>query len=134
MPLNPAGSNPIVQVTFASLDSGSCTLFIKKITDSSWHQIFAPFNNHGGDGFSFTIDPTKDPIKGISLSNLVSCKLGWVVQYFNLDKNPGIIFSFEISINQSGSTIISNTTTEKDSNVAFGPDGNTAAFSGVFDL
>ncbi len=132
MPLDPTGSNPIVQVTFASLDSGSCTLFLKKTTDSDWHQIFTPFSNHNADDFSFTIDPTKPPINGSSLSSLVGCKLGWVVKYFNLNNNPGIKFSFGININQSGSIVMSDSTAEDGVNVAFSPTRNIAAFSGVF--
>lgn len=126
-------SNPIVQVTFDSPDRMFCTLFLQnKTPGSDFQKINTTFDNESGNVFSFTIDPTKPPINGISLNDLSGCDLGWVVKCFDLDKDVKITFSFEINVIDSDSNIMSTTVTEKSANVAISTSGNTAVFDGTF--
>jgi hypothetical protein len=126
-------SNPIVQVTFDSPDRMFCTLFLQnKTPGSDFQKINTTFDNESGNVFSFTIDPTKPPINGISLNDLSGCDLGWVVKCFDLDKNVKITFSFEINVLDSGSKIMSTTVTEESADIAIGSSGNTAVFDGTF--
>jgi hypothetical protein len=126
-------SNPTVQVTFDSADRMFCTLFLKnKTPGSDFKKINTTFDNESGNVFSFTIDPNKPPINGISFNDLSGCKLGWVVKCFDLDNNAKIIFSFEINVIDSDSKIVSTTVTETSANVAISTSGNTAVFDGTF--
>lgn len=126
-------SNPIVQVTFNSLDQMSCTLFLQdKIPGSGFKKINNTFDNVNGNVFSFIIDPTKPPINGSSLSDLSDCQLGWTVKCFDLDRNGRIIFSFEINVEDSGSNIMTSSITEISPDVTTSASGNTAVFEGAF--
>jgi hypothetical protein len=126
-------SNPIVQVTFDSPDRMFCTLFLQnKTPGSDFQKINTTFDNESGNVFSFTIDPTKPPINGISLNDLSGCDLGWVVKCFDLDKDVKITFSFEINVIDSGSRIMSTTITEKSTGITISVSGNTAVFDGTF--
>jgi hypothetical protein len=118
MRLNPAGSNPIIEVIFNSLDYMSCTLFLKnKIPGSDFQEIFTPFNNKTAHTHLFTLDPTKAPISGS-------------VSVFDFGP-PAITFSFSLDIKQSGFSILTTpiVTTEDSLNVTISPSGNNAIFN-----
>jgi hypothetical protein len=128
-------SNPIVQVTFNSLDQMFCTLFLQnKVSGSKFQIINSTFNNGTGNIFAFTIDPTKTPINGTSLDDLSGCSLGWVVKCFDLDHNAKITFSFNINIIDSGSNIMSINVTELSPEVTIASSGSTAVFTGTFTI
>jgi hypothetical protein len=131
MRLNPAGSNPIIEVIFNSLDYMSCTLFLKnKIPGSDFQEIFTPFNNKTANTHLFTLDPTKAPISGSDLKDLIGCEIGWVVSVFDFGP-PAITFSFSLDIKQSGFSILTTpiVTTEDSLNVTISPSGNNAIFN-----
>jgi hypothetical protein len=126
-------SNPIVQVTFNSLDQMFCTLFLQnKVSGSKFQKINNTFDNQTGNVFAFTIDPTKTPVNGTSLNDLSGCNLGWVVKCFDLDHNAKIIFSFDIAVMDSVSTIMSTNITELTPGINVAVSGNTAVFTGTF--
>jgi hypothetical protein len=129
--LKPAGSNPIIEVIFDSPDYMSCTLFLKNRTaGSDFQQIFTPFNNKTANTHLFTFDPTKAPISGSDLNDLIGCELGWVVSVFDFGP-PKITFSFSLDIKQSGISILATpiVTTEASSNVTISSSGKNAIFN-----
>lgn len=138
MSLNPAGNNPIVQVIFETTDPSifmSCDLFLKnKIPGSKWIQVFTRFNNKGLQTHSFIIDPTKPPISGRSVGDLIDCQIGWVVSVFDLADPLDIKFSFQLDIQQSGASIMPEpvNTTEASQNVTINANRDQAIFNEKF--
>jgi hypothetical protein len=138
MSLNPLGSNPILQVQFNTPDSSiymSGILSIKdKIPGAGWSQIFLPFNNKDADTHSFTIDPTKVLSSGSSLQDLKGCQIGWVVSIFDLNNPLKITFTFNLDIQQSGTSILPAPvqTIETSPNVTISDRGDQGIFNEKF--
>jgi hypothetical protein len=134
MSLNPAGTNPIVLLIFETIDPSiymSCDFFLKgKAPGSDWIEIIR-LNNKGRKTHSFRIDPTKPPISGSSLDDLIGCQIGWVVSVFDLAKPISIKFSFQLDIQQSGTSIMASpiNTIETSSNVATNTIGDQVIFN-----
>jgi hypothetical protein len=103
-PLNPAGSDPIVNFKFGGLESGTCTFFFKKSGVAAWTKI-ATINNDTFASHNIVLNPAKYLGDGSTVADLVNADFRYNLLFLDKDGDGQITCSFDLEITQDGVVI-----------------------------
>jgi hypothetical protein len=104
MPLNPTGSNPIVNFHFGGIESGTCTFFVKKSGAVAWIKIVT-INNDTVASHHIVLNPATYLGAGNSVADLVNADFRYNLLFLDKDGDGKITCSFELKITQDGVVI-----------------------------
>lgn len=104
MSLNPTGSKPIISTKFGGIESGTCTLFIRKSPIKQWLKIKTITNNPFPSDH-IVIDPSIHLGSGSSISDLIGAEIRYNVLFLDVDGDDQINCSFDLEITQDGTII-----------------------------
>jgi hypothetical protein len=104
MSLNPTGSKPIISTKFGGIESGTCTLFIRKFPIKQWLKIKTITNNPFPSD-NIVIDPSIYLGNGSSVSDLVGAEIRYNVLFLDVDGDDQINCSFDLEITQDGTVV-----------------------------
>lgn len=118
MSLNPAGSKPIISARFGGIESGTCTLFIRKPPAKQWLKIKTITNNPIAP-IPIEIDPSIYLGSGSSISDLIGAEIRYNVLFLDVDGDEQINCSFDLEITQDGTVIERKSDNKIDRDVEF---------------
>jgi hypothetical protein len=119
-PLNPAGSDPIINFKFGGLESGTCTFFVKKSGVVAWTKIATvselPFASH-----HIVLNPATYLGAGSSVIDLVNADFRYNLLFLDKDGDGKITCSFDLEITQDKVVIHSesDSTTQNVASILF---------------
>jgi hypothetical protein len=120
MPLDPTGSDPIINFKFGGIESGTCTFFVRKSGVVPWKEIDT-INSSTSASHRIVLNPVKYLGTGSSVADLVNADFRYNLLFLDKDGDGKITCSFDLEITQDGKIIHSksDSTSQKVASILF---------------